>query len=264
MIPVDVYYQLYLAEKHGSLRSSLNAISMHYLLKEKEKQRLEALLAYPCMLLALLALLFLGIKIFIAPQISALSVKEPTSLRTISIYLLSALGSIGLVVLLRFIHFRKQDQLVKIEMLSHLPIIGKLFSTYYSYYVCDGLSLMLSQGMSLQEICDSLSQYKKDSLFFQLAHCYCQLNHDLGRVIDQLDFLPKEVKAILNRGLTTQEIGDQLAMLARMKFSQLGQLYEKRLAMVQPALFGVIALAIVGMYLSILLPIYQCMQGVLP
>lgn len=263
-IPIDVYYQLYLAEKHGSLRSTLSAISNHYALKEKEQQRLKSLLAYPCMLLGLLLIIFVGIRIFIMPQLADLSGKSSAITHTVMSYLISVVVTGGLIMGWRLRTFRRQDQLKKVEIMARLPLVGKLFETYYAYYVCDGLSLMLKQGMSLQEICDSLSQYSETSLLFQLAQRYSSLNHDLSLMLKRVNFLPREVGVLLNRGLTTREVGDQLAMLARMKFSQLEQLYETRLAMVQPILFGIIALSIIGMYLSILLPIYHSMQGVLP
>lgn len=37
---------------------------------------------------------------------------------------------------------------------------------------------------------------------------------------------------------------------------------EQLLTFVQPLLFGIIAIVIVGMYLSIMLPIYQSMKGI--
>lgn len=260
-IPIDIYYQLYLAEKHGSLRDSLTAISQHYVLQEKERRRLQALLAYPCMLLCLLLLLFIGIQAFIMPQISDLPGNNQSSMHSVMIYLLTVLLCATLIAIWRWCKFRRLTCLEKAVIRSRLPLIGQLWRNYYAYYVCDALSLMLSQGLSLKEVCDSLLGYDEHALLCQLAQRYQSLGGDATALVQQLSFIPEEVLVLINRGLTTRDLGCQLAMLAHLKFEQLEQLYEKRLSMVQPILFGVIAIGIIGMYLSILLPIYHAMQG---
>lgn len=262
-IPIDIYYQLYLAEKHGSLRATLTAIRQHYVLQAKERRRLQALLAYPCMLLVLLLLLFIGIQGFIMPQLSSLPGNNQRYVHQVMIYLLTVLLCGGLVAVGRFDKFRRQSCLQRAVILSRCPLVGPLWRNYYAYYICDAMSLMLSQGMSLKEICESLLEYDDRSLLCQLAKRYQQVEGNLTVLVQQLNFMPEEILVLLRRGLTTQELGCQLTMLAHLKFEELGQLYEKKLSIVQPVLFGIIAIGIISMYLSILLPIYHSMQGTL-
>jgi competence protein ComGB len=66
----------------------------------------------------------------------------------------------------------------------------------------------------------------------------------------------------MNKGETVEELGKQLTIFSSLIFSRLIKKIEQLLVLVQPILFGIIAVVIVMMYLSIMLPIYQSMKGI--
>ena len=58
------------------------------------------------------------------------------------------------------------------------------------------------------------------------------------------------------------QLGTDLMALGKIQFQRLLAQLEELLSFVQPVIFIVIAVVIVVLYLSILLPIYQSIQGV--
>ena len=69
----------------------------------------------------------------------------------------------------------------------------------------------------------------------------------------------------MNAELSTliDDLGNDLTALANILFQRLASRIERLLTLIQPIIFGIIAIVIVGLYLRLLLPIYHSMQGVI-
>lgn len=69
------------------------------------------------------------------------------------------------------------------------------------------------------------------------------------------------MKLFLNKGETLENISNELAVYSEVSYRKLLKLIDKLIELVQPILFIVIAIIIVGTYLTILLPIYKTLGG---
>ena len=146
-----------------------------------------------------------------------------------------------------------------------LPFVGRSFRLYYSYYLTTNLAGMLRYGLSLKEIIQVTGQYGQSSLLYQFSAIIRELVAE-GKGVDQViinyPFIPNELVVFINKGATLEELGDELAVFAQLQFKRLVQSIERLLVWVQPVIFILIAVTIVALYLSILLPIYHSLQGV--
>lgn len=265
-LPADLYYQLQLAEHHGSLNQALAELSTYLELREKERAKLRSLLQYPLLLLAMLGGLGGLLRLYVYPELSSWQARaSPGWWAAIKPVLLATVSALVTLGLLRYLAWRRQSRLGQVNALCRLPVVGRLMRLYFGYYLTSNLAILVGRGLSLKAICALLGKYEPASLLYQLGSLVADRGdggQDLAHLVHSQPCLPNELVAILCRGLTSQQLGEELAVFARLQFQHLTRRTESLLVLVQPVLFLIIALGILGMYLSLLLPIYQSMTVV--
>lgn len=269
-VSTDLYYQLLLAEQHGDLDVTLGEIGTLLTVREKQRRKLRGLLQYPLLLLGMLLIVLVGLVSFVYPELATWQNQNnsgsSTSLMTLGINTGLYLLAIILVgILLQRWRWRHATPLQRLITRCHWPIIGPCYTLYYRYYLTTNLAIMLCHGLSLKEIIGVTSRFRRRSLLYQFSLI---VNHQLeqGEQLDQTlqmyPFIPGELVIFINKGATLKDLGDELTALAKIQFRRLTQQIESLLVWIQPVIFGLLALIIVALYLSILLPIYHSMQGV--
>ncbi|QLL70380.1 type II secretion system F family protein [Lactobacillus sp. 3B(2020)] len=260
-LTADLYYQLQLAEHHGELTVALGEMSKYLALREKERQQLRALAQYPLLLFGMLVGLGVVMRLYVYPELNDWQTWQlPGWVTSLKAALLGASGAGLTLGLLRYLTWRKQPRLAQVNYLCRLPIIGRLVRLYFGYYLTSNLAILVRRGLSLKEICALFSEFDPASLLYQLGH---QLAHqgqsgaDLNIFVKHQPCLPNELISFIGRGLTNERLGEEFSLFARLQFERLQRQTESLIVMLQPILFLIVALGILGMYLSLLLPIYQ-------
>lgn len=269
-VQIDTYYQLLIAEKHGNLAECVNQLAEYLAVKNKQISRLKGLLMYPAILVGLLVSLMIVMKIFIFPEIQMWHTKStaPWQIGGVDVKaFLIIVSTFTVIGLIYNVHqaWHRRTTLAKIGILARLPIIGKMFCQYYGYYLISNLALLLKSGMGLKEICALFQTFAPESILFQLSGILDRLlvsGNSPAKMVGKYPYLPQELVVFLNKGTTGIDLGKQLQTFSMVLFTRLTKQVEKLLILVQPILFGGIAIAIVSMYLSIMLPIYQSMKGI--
>lgn len=264
----DVYYQLRIAEQHGNLQQTIAQLGTFLNLKVQQQLKLKALLQYPVILLGLLGLLLLALKIFVFPELAVW--QDDQGIRTGKLTFLPWLwGTMAVAILgilgLTLSKWMKTSTMNRVNLLCQLPLVGKSYRQYYGYYLVTNFALLLKNGMGIKSICQMVQQFDETSLLHQLGAVLDQsLNggQSPNWLIKKYPYLPHELIIFLNKGESIKELGNELDIFSQMLFNRLIQSIERLLTLVQPLLFGVIAIVILGMYLSIMLPIYQSMKGI--
>lgn len=266
-IKANLYYQLLLAEQHGSLEECLQEVGKLMVQQEKQRQKLMTLLQYPLILLGLLGGLMVALKLFVFPELSQLGSKDSENkegyLLAIVFYLC---GGILVGSILCGLRWLKMDQLQKINALCSLPVIGKCYRLFYGYYVVTNLAMMLRHGLTIKEICTIVSENSEQSflsILGRLTKAEINQGNGLSAIFQRVQFLPGELEIIAAKGSTLTDLGKDLTALANILFTRLTRRIERLLMLIQPIIFSIIALIIIGLYLRLLLPIYHSMQGVI-
>lgn len=269
-IGADLYYQLLLAEKHGELSHILNEVGTLLVTRQRQRQKLHQLLQYPLLLLFLLGVLMVGLSVYVFPELDSWQNGAARvnwgRLEVVSGFSLGfgclAITGWGIRTGWRWRHF---DASQRVSWLCSLPVIGRCYRLYYGYYISTTLATLLQGGMSLKEILEIVKQFSPRSLL----HCFGQMlqdqlssGGDVKALINSCQYLPNELLILADKGTTVEQFGDDLMALGKVYFQRLLVRLEELLSFVQPVIFIAIAVVIVVLYLSILLPIYQSIQGV--
>lgn len=269
-IKADLYYQLFLAEQHGDLPQVLAEIGQIMTTRRKQVKKLQQILQYPLLLLGLLGLMTVGLATFVFPQLAEWQMGGDLGRwQRVLVFLKPALGIAAAIVFLaliiRFLKWRCLPKLVQVKKLCQLPLVGECYRRYYAYYITSTLGILLCAGMSLKEILLVTDSFTADTIFFQLGRATQEQvvnGEQLGRFIKHEIYLPDELAIFINKGATLEELGSDLTAFSKIQFNHLLARLEQLFSLVQPIIFLVIAVIIVGLYLSILLPIYRSLQGV--
>ncbi|KRN93578.1 ComG operon protein 2 [Furfurilactobacillus siliginis] len=262
-VDLDCYYQIKIAEENGELTQVLTNLGNYLAIKQRQQQKIKAALRYPLAILGCLGILMVAIKQAILPELTSFNhtlVHMPVwgwwSLGTCSILLvLVGAGTLWL---------GHQPRLRRVVIGSYLPIVGPVLKLYWHYYLSLNLGLLLASGLQSRDVLKLLQTYQPESVLRQLAdalHRHLNAGRDLGQFVDGYAFLPPTFKVFFNRGATSLQTAKDLKADAHLTYQRLFTHIENLIGLVQPLLFGVIGLAIVGIYLSILLPMYHAIGG---
>lgn len=268
IVNADLHVQLLLAEQHGQLGVTLNELGSFLQAQQRQRRKLFALLQYPVLLLLLLGTMAVALGIFVYPELRTWQGNSQPSIwhlfpwKSVIAFFLAFLAVLGLAY---HRNWRKKDVEGRVRERCHWPIIGKMYRQYYGYYLISTAAMLLSHGLSLKECCQVAASFDNDSLLSWWG-CHLSKNShqdsDLIEAVEGCPYLPAELSIFLQQGLSQERLANELTVFGQLLFRRLLTTIERLLVFVQPVMFLLVAMMIVGMYLSILLPIYHSLQGV--
>ncbi|UIF29638.1 type II secretion system F family protein [Levilactobacillus brevis] len=266
-LQANVYFQLQVTATHGDLAMALQRAATLLNLMATQRKRLGQLLLYPLGLLAGMVGLLITLKFGVLPQLQQEIVAHTTTATTIGQLYLKVGG--GLLVVaggyLVWRWWRQQPRLRLVSWTLRWPIIGRILRAYYAYYLTANLSQLLASGLSVKQMITVLRQLPEKALLHQLAGTLArQLQAGKSPLgwLQRQPFIPDQLVILLQKGRTHAQLTRELEAYSQLRYRELVRLTEQGLALVQPVLLAVVALLIVGAYLSLLLPMYANLQGV--
>ena len=270
-ISIKTYYQLKLAEKNGDLERSLKHLGNLQNRFIEQREKINSLLFYPVMLLILLIFLGVAIKIWLSPSLKVfveVGQKNPSQVFDKRQLIYWGWGFLGIFLLSCVVFFGKwlkqQQVLTRHNLYAKVPLVGKIYQQYSYYNLMFNLGMLLKSGLEFNEICAFLMEFSSKTLFYHFGK---QLQNSLQngeswqKISASYAFIPKELALYLNKGLTKDELSAEILFFADLSYKRLLRQLDKAISWLQPLLFLVIAGIIIGMYLSILLPMYAQIGG---
>ncbi|WP_248719749.1 type II secretion system F family protein [Convivina intestini] len=262
-ISTAIALQLSLAKKHGDLAQTLIILGKNLSRISQQEEKLKQVMRYPLILLVLLALMLIALRYFLYPIMSQWSSANVVDSR-LDLLLVGG-GLATLIATLVIWHWwTKKTALSRLNLLVHLPIIGGLVKTALTYQLSQQLAMLLSSGLTIPEIIEELVQQPADNLVVDLARL-AQASLSQGGTLEnfiwQQPYFNASVAGYFTRGHTTDKLSAYLAYYAKLQFNALVRQTDRLIASLQPIFFAVVGLAIVGLYLAMLLPMYQNIGG---
>lgn len=264
-VGIDLYYQLLIAEQHGALTSTLQQAGQLMRTKATQQQQIRRLLQYPLILLALLIGTLVMVKTAILPNF-----KVTTTAPAQAVAWELLLGSLATISLLGAIivigHLKRLPARQRFLWLARLPIVGPLIRTYCGYYLSLNAGMLLAGGLELRGICEVSRHFQKQSLLQQQGNYVeqCLLAGDALPTIIKADrLLPDELALLVGKESPTEQLSQEMIYFAMMQYRRLVRDLNRLISWIQPLMFMVIAIVIVGTYLAILLPMYNSMGEIL-
>ncbi|USG06338.1 hypothetical protein A4W88_06825 [Latilactobacillus sakei] len=161
--------------------------------------------------------------------------------------------------------YRRLPVLVRLQKAFKWPIIGRDIQQYYHYCLLFDLSTCLQNGLKLTEICALQKQLQQNTWLVTLVaqlEVVLASGQSLDAYLSRSAFFPQSLRLVLAKHNLTQQTTDEITMLANLQYTELQKQLQRKVSWLQPILFILIGFIIICTYLSILLPLYQTMEGI--
>lgn len=262
--------QIYFAHQQGKIAEALQSCGQQLQNEQDRKKELRSLLSYPIFLIFFMIGMLFAMRLFLLPQMKSMIDAEEGLAQLAVLFIqysphliiLSALFFLVLVLFLK-IYQRQQSVIKSADLLTSFPIVGNLFTQFYSYRFAKEWSSLLNSGLSMQSIV-SIMQEEQTTLMMQeigqLLEAGLLEGRTLSEIINQLHFFNDEFAAIVMHGQKIGNLSDSLNVYAQQCLAQLNEMIQKLFRYIQPVLFIIIALLIVIIYGSMLFPMFSFMD----
>ncbi|GAA2910235.1 competence type IV pilus assembly protein ComGB [Enterococcus pseudoavium] len=266
----DQVLQLELAESHGDLAQTLLGIAKQMRLTQQQRENFLKAISYPLLLLLFLIVILLGMRFFLLPQLLASGMIRSGDF---SVQLIKAVPLVSLI-LLAFLLFlllgwqswgRRQNYLVRFRFLAKIPLVGTLFSNYYSAYFALEWGKLFQQGLELHQIIECLLVIDGESLMQEVAadlKIRLAQGNTLAKELQRYPFLTKEFSRIVFQGEARGNLAKELLTYSQLVWQRFFNQLEFLCSWLQPFVFLLVALLIVSLYLTMLLPLTN-LEGLL-
>jgi competence protein ComGB len=254
--------QIQLAEQHGDLPATLMHLGDRLVVLHRQLQKIQQIMIYPLFLLVLLIGMLVGLRVFLLPIIAqwGTGITQASESLAWTRYAWLVVGSMVIGTGIWLARFSRAGPLKRLEMLVKLPLVGSLIKTLINYQVSQQLGLLLQAGLSLPAILNALANLPQDSVeraFAQSLGRHLRQGNDLFDFVLTSPILDPTLATYFERGKPSREVGTYLEYFAKQQFDRLMLQADRLIGLVQPVVFAVIGIAIMVLYLTMLLPMYE-------
>ncbi|WP_409289251.1 competence type IV pilus assembly protein ComGB [Peribacillus sp. SCS-37] len=265
---------VFFSEQHGMLSSSLKEAGTFWMRRCKDGDKIKKLMFYPVLLLFFALLVFYGFDRMLLPKFQVLFSSMDTSaniyLNTVITFsklikllpcFLAAVAALCLTVY--FIWYKNLNPLKKRAFLVKIPIAGNFIRLYTTQFFTSQLSGLLTGGLSINESFQLFSKTKQQPFFQQLSE-KIQAELTRGRTLDSIlsgiPYFEKNLAAITASGQKYGKLDKELYYYSKKLLSVMEERIELYQRIIQPALFSIIGVLIVSIYMAVLLPMYSLLN----
>lgn len=275
-IPSHVSAQIYFAEHHGQMGHTLSEAG-NYLIKRREnQQKIRQVIQYPFMLIIISILMMVLLRKVLFPRFQSLYTSigyEPSANLLHLLHFIERFPVIFSIFLLSLIFctivfslFKKRISPIKISFtLCKIPYLSKYLKLGHSHFFARELSFLLTSGVSITE---SLLIIESQSFRPTLQYVSIKLIEGLkeGKPFHEcflsLPFFQKELPFVVHHGQSNGRLAEELRLYSEICFQELEENTNALLKYIQPMIFTFVGLFIMAIYFSIMMPLFQMMQGI--
>ncbi|WP_400242357.1 competence type IV pilus assembly protein ComGB [Niallia sp. JL1B1071] len=266
---------VYFAEKHGGFATAFQDASKMIQHKQDTIKKLRRILSYPLFLLLFTFVLFFFVQSILIPKFNSIFLTMNIN-KNFFLLFVQLIGKIipflfaFLLLLLissffyYYLYFRKLDIIVQMNLLARIPYIGKIVRRYFSYLLSLQLSYLLSSGFSIYECLQFFEENKEQRLYSQIgiiAISQLKKGVRLDQAFMLFDFFDKELLQIIQHGQENGKLDQEFYYYGNHCLMQIEENIQKTMKVLQPTLYSVVGILIVSIYLSVLMPMFQLLDG---
>lgn len=258
------------AEYYGKIENMLLEIEKNLLLEKEQKEKIIKTIRYPLFLTTSLIFLILLFNSLVIPQFqhiynsSNINMDIQVKILIKILYYLPQLLtiSIGLVVIfslyLFYIYGRNKERFLQVVMKT--PLLNRYFILFISHQYALEISLFLSSGFSIKTCLAEIIS-KNYNLFFKIISKIIENDLIQGRSFENavlnVPYLDQSMAKFISHGRKNSMLDKELKLYSDIMLDTFIKLIDNRLKKIQPILFLFLSLIIIGLYLVILLPVFN-------
>lgn len=258
------------AEDYGRIEDMLLEVETYLKIKKIQQEKVIKTLRYPLFLTLTLICLIMVFNALVIPQFENIytSSNIKMDLQTIilikSLYYIPKIISIIFLLILICIGYTfytiKYKPNLFLKSLLYIPKVRNYSKLYFSYRFSMELSLFLMSGFSLKTALEVMVEEDYDYYLTLFSKDILnELDQGIGfeDAIGKIKYFDKSMRKFVNHGKNNGLIDKELKLFSELMLDTFLTSLDKNLKKLQPILFGILAVVIVGLYMIILLPIFN-------
>lgn len=258
------------AENYGRIGDMLLEVEEYLKIKKIQKEKVIKTLRYPLFLTITLVALIMVFNVLVIPQFENIYTSSSIRMDFQTIILIKILYYIPKVISTIFIllilfslymyYAMRYRQHLFLNSLMFIPKVNRYARLYFSYKFSLELSLFLISGFSLKTALEVMIEEDYD---YYLTYFSKQIINDLDKglsfeeAIASIRFFDKSIEKFVRHGKNNGLIDKELKLYSELMLDTFLTSIDKVLRKFQPILFAILAFVIVGLYMVILLPIFN-------
>lgn len=264
-----------IAEVDGQIVRALKGMADRLKKKEEKQKKLKKLLIYPSILFIFISILLLAFRAFFLPHMEMLTASRldhATGFAKILPILVTKIPDfsivvtiivVGIVIIGKYV-YKNFKPARKIQTLLTIPILRSIFLMRITRDFSGELGSLLNSGLSIQNALTVLVNQQMDEVLSEVA----------ANVKEQVVFgepfyiatkltvgLTEQLSAFAKHGEDSGHLAKELLIYSRHLDQAIDERLTQGLAIIQPLLFGIVAVCILAAYLALLLPVYGLMDS---
>ena len=258
------------AEDYGRIEDMLLEVETYLTIKKIQQEKVLKTLRYPLFLTLTLISLIMVFNALVIPQFENIYTSSNIKMDLQTIILIKSLYYIPKFISIIFIFtifgiayiiytIRYKPHLF-LKILLYIPKVRNYSKLYFSYRFSMELSLFLMSGFSLKTALEVMVEENYDYYLTEFSKdILSELDNGIGfeEAVAKIKFFDKSMEKFLKHGKNNGLLDKELKLFSELMLDTFLTSLDRTLRKLQPILFGILAVVIVGLYMVILLPIFN-------
>ena len=258
------------AEDYGRIEDMLLEVETYLKIKKIQQEKVIKTLRYPLFLTLTLICLIMVFNALVIPQFENIYTSSNIKMDLQTIILIKSLYYIPKIISIIFLlilicightfYTIKYKPNLFLKSLLYIPKVRNYSKLYFSYRFSMELSLFLMSGFSLKTALEVMVEEDYDYYLTLFSKDILnELDQGIGfeDAIGKIKYFDKSMRKFVNHGKNNGLIDKELKLFSELMLDTFLTSLDKNLKKLQPILFGILAVVIVGLYMVILLPIFN-------
>ena len=258
------------AEDYGRIEDMLLEVETYLSIQKIQQEKVIKTLRYPLFLTLTLISLIMVFNALVIPQFeniytsSNIKMDLQTTILIKSLYYIPKIISIiflcailGITYIFYTIKYKPH---LFLKSIMYIPKVRSYSKLYFSYRFSMELSLFLMSGFSMKTALEVMVEENYDyylTLFSKEILKELDKGISFEDAITEIKYFDKSMRKFVKHGKNNSLIDKELKLFSELMLDSFLTSLDRNLRKLQPILFGILAVVIVGLYMVILLPIFN-------
>lgn len=265
--------QLYFIRFNGDLITTLQKCYRAFVKRLEYQERFIKVIRYPAILLLIFTVLMYFMKNSVLPAFLKMFQHHAESKKTVSIslFLMNSLMTLIFILIILFTvsivlwSFIKKNLPIQkqLKLFEYIPILRKFIEWRTSFQFATHIATLLNAGLSFNQVLHHLLTQEKLPILSYYANILTrELNEGqhISHILDTFKFIEKQIVYIFENQTEMTSLTKDLESYSDLLTDRIEHLVTKIITYIQPIFFGLIAIFIVLIYISLLFPMFQLLQ----
>lgn len=263
-------------EENGQLAQALHEGGKIWLKKSEDRSKLKNLLYYPSFLFVFSFVLLQLFSTYLFPRFTTMyqdTNQGSNIFLKIAEFMSSSFQNLPLILIflstLMIVYYQKRfknfSEFKKEQIYESFPIIRTFRRLSITYYFSIQLGSLLKGGISVADAFQFMNQKDPKKLVREISGVCIeklQVGDSLENILNDLGMFKGDLQRVVSHGQRNGLLGEELLYYSRLILKELEYLTEKCLKIIQPLMFGMVAVLIILLYLAILMPMISMMNTI--